>query len=191
MRNPFPRSAILSKIFVFAERHHRGQRRKGGLPYITHPVSVAKALLGAGYTEEVAAAGLLHDVLEDTGCEYEEMIRAAGPRVTRWVVQVTDRDKGVPWKKRKMNYLAALKKASQPALAVACADKSDNIRCLIEGFEVSGKDFGRQFSGDLADKISNYNRILRVISQRYPECALLPEYERLLQRLSVLIRKCQ
>ena len=183
MRNPFRNDPLLSRAFKLAEHHHRGQQRKGGLPYITHPVSVAKALLKARYGAKVAAAGLLHDVLEDTGCEYEEMVRAAGARVTRWVVQVTDSDKGVPWRKRKTNYLASLEKASQAALTVACADKADNMRCLIEGLKDSGKAFGVQFSGKMRDKIKNYENIFKLIVRRYPRCRLLPDYERRLERL--------
>ena len=187
VKNPFPKNKLLTKAFELANHHHRGQERKGGLPYITHPVSVAKALLKARYEADVAAAGLLHDVLEDTGCEYEEMLRAMGPRITRWVVQVTDRDKSVPWKVRKRNYLRFLRTASRPALAVACADKTDNVRGLIEGFKNSGKRFGKQFSGKAKDKVANYENVCRVIARHYPSCPLLADYKTELGKLKLFI----
>ena len=56
---------------------HRGQIRKGdGLPYIVHPFSVALILLKYTNDEDIIAAGLLHDVLEDVeGYEYEDLKR--------------------------------------------------------------------------------------------------------------------
>lgn len=187
MKNPFPANAFLTRIFELARHHHRGQIRKGGLPYITHPVAVAKTLRKAGYGDEVVAAALLHDVLEDTGCELEEMQGVAGRRVTRWVTQITDKDKTVAWKARKVNYLKSLRRASREALAVACADKSDNIRCLTQGLGRSGSRFGDGFSGKMVDKIKNYERICRVIRSRYPSCPVLAQYERNLETLKKMI----
>lgn len=182
-KNPFKGKPLLEKAYLLAEYHHRGQVRKGGRAYITHPVAVAKSLLAAGYDVKHAAAGLLHDVLEDTGCEYEEMLRAMGPKITRWVVQITDRDKCVPWPVRKRNYLQGLKAAARPALAVACADKADNIRGLLAGLKSGGSGFGKQFSARMADKIKNYQNIFNVINKRYPSCKILADYDQLLGQL--------
>jgi (p)ppGpp synthase/HD superfamily hydrolase len=181
--DPFKGSPLLEKAYLLAERHHRGQLRKGGLPYITHPIAVAKSLLNVGYGEKIAAAALLHDVLEDTGCEYEEMLRVAGPQITRWVVQITDRDKCVPWRVRKTNYLKALRKADKEALAVACADKADNMRGLLAGIKNEGKGFGKNFSANLSDKLKNYENNYRVIAKQHPSCRLLEEYKQSLQQI--------
>ncbi len=186
--NPFKGDSLLEKAYQLAKYHHHGQKRKGGLPYITHPVSVAKSILSAGYGRRLAAAGLLHDVLEDTGCEYEEVLRTAGPTVTRWVVQVTDRDKCAPWRARKRNYLRALSKADKSALVVACADKNDNLRGLLSGLKKEGGVFEGYFSTQMAVKIRNYENIYRIITKKHASCRLLAEYKNLLGQLKLLIQ---
>ncbi len=185
-RNPFKGNELLTKAFDLAYQHHLGQKRKGGLPYITHPVSVAKMLKEAGYGDNVLAAGLLHDVLEDTGCEVEEMEKAVGAKITRVVIEVTDKDKTVPWRKRKENYLEMLNAASPEALAVSCADKVHNVESLIEGYRTGGTSFSRMFSGGFEAKIENYQRIYNIISGKAPDCKLLPRYKCCLEEITNL-----
>lgn len=180
-RNPFPESERLSRAFELASRHHRGQTRKGGLPYITHPVAVAQLLKKAGYSDAVVAAGLLHDVLEDSGCEVEEIERKAGDDAAAIVRQVTDKDKTASWKERKAGYLRALETASDEALAVSCADKAHNLSSLAEGFRAEGDRFFKSFSGEIHDKIRNYDAIFQIIRRRSPGCRVLPAYEKALE----------
>ena len=62
----------MRRAYAFAEAAHRGQRRKDGRAFIAHPVRVARLLASRGYDEEVLAAGLLHDVVEDTSVTLAE-----------------------------------------------------------------------------------------------------------------------
>lgn len=181
--NPFPGNEPLTKAFELARRRHRGQERKGGLPYLTHPVAVARMLRRAGYSDDIVAAGLLHDVLEDTGCELEEMVRAVGERVTGIVIEVTERDQTLPWEERKENYLRVLSRASPEALAVACADKTHNLGDLVSGYEARGDSFAALFSGRFGRKLENYRRLYDLIASRAPACALLGEYKKNLEAL--------
>lgn len=181
---PIFKSNFLKKVDCFAERYHRGQCRRGGnLPYITHPRAVASLLESYGYDESVIAAGLLHDVLEDTGCEVENLVRCAGARVATLVCCVTDRDITLPKHKRKKLYLKNLSKASKKALAVACADKIHNIQSLIELYQKDQSLPSKIFQSKLSDKIRNYQKIYRLILQRYPSCPLLPVYAYFLKQL--------
>ena len=183
-RNPFPESKVLTKAYQFASLHHWGQKRKGGgAPYLTHPVAVALMLHQAGYGEDVVAAGLLHDVLEDSGCDLEEMECAVGKSITRLVVEVTESSKKEPWNNRKRNYLLCLKSASPEALAVACADKIHNIRSLMQGFASGGDNFLSLFSGKFNEKVKNYNEIYEIIRTAAPACRLLPDYAKCLEDL--------
>ncbi len=188
-RNPFPENALLTKAFETAAHFHRGQKREGGMPYITHPMAVAKILKDAGYRDEVVAAGLLHDVLEDTGCEREKMERAVGKEITGIVLQITDRDKTAEWTARKSAYIHHLKESSAEALAVSCADKTHNLICLAEGTRAAGDGFTKNFSGDFGEKIENYRNIYEVIAARDPSCRLLPAYRQHLEVLASLHRK--
>lgn len=182
-RNPFRGNELLTKAFETAKKFHYGQFREGGLPYVTHPVAAAKKLRVSGYGDEVVAAALLHDVLEDSGCEREKMERLVGERVTSIVLEITDKDKTAPWKERKAGYLATLERASQEALAVACADKAHNLECLVEGYRSGGETFAGRFSGSFPEKIENYRRIYEVIAAKAPSCKLLPEFRRHLDGL--------
>lgn len=55
----------VQEAYKLAEKLHKGQRRKSGEPYITHPVAVAKLLFDMGADRDIVCAALLHDVLED------------------------------------------------------------------------------------------------------------------------------
>ncbi|WP_243093440.1 RelA/SpoT family protein [Thermus thalpophilus] len=73
------------QAYLFAEEAHRGQVRKSGEPYITHPVAVAEILASLRMDADTVAAGLLHDTLEDCGVAAEELERRFGPAVRRIV----------------------------------------------------------------------------------------------------------
>src|SRR5947208_15016365 len=63
---PAPDVALVERAFEFSETAHRGQFRKSGEPYITHPLAVASILSQWRIDAEGLAAALLHDVMEDT-----------------------------------------------------------------------------------------------------------------------------
>ncbi len=58
---------LLQRGYDVAERCHRGQLRKSGDPYITHPLAVATILAELGMDTTTLVAALLHDTVEDTG----------------------------------------------------------------------------------------------------------------------------
>src|SRR5690554_5665418 len=68
VRNNHPKAdlSVLDRAYQVAEKAHRGQVRKSGDPYITHPVAVATILADLGMTPSTLAAALLHDTVEDT-----------------------------------------------------------------------------------------------------------------------------
>lgn len=69
---------FVKKAYFFAEECHEGQFRKSGDPYIQHPLEVAYLLASLHCSPVTLAAGLLHDVLEDTPTSKEEMIAEFG-----------------------------------------------------------------------------------------------------------------
>ena len=64
--HPRADTGLIERAFTVAERAHRGQLRKSGDPYITHPVAVTTILAELGMTVPTLAAALLHDTVEDT-----------------------------------------------------------------------------------------------------------------------------
>ncbi|MFC5909052.1 RelA/SpoT family protein [Streptacidiphilus monticola] len=85
--------ALLARAYSVAEASHRGQTRKSGEPYITHPLAVTMILsqLGAGTTTLVAA--LLHDTVEDTAVTLDEVRAGFGDEVAYLVDGVTKLEK--------------------------------------------------------------------------------------------------
>ncbi|RTH05027.1 GTP pyrophosphokinase, partial [Thermus scotoductus] len=73
------------EAYRFAEEAHRGQLRRSGEPYITHPVAVAEILASLRMDADTVAAGLLHDTLEDCGVAPEELERRFGLAVRKLV----------------------------------------------------------------------------------------------------------
>ena len=79
----------MAKAYRFAEEKHREKKRKTGEPYFNHCLATATQLAKWGLDEETIVAGLLHDVLEDTETEPEEMRREFGEKITKLVEGVS------------------------------------------------------------------------------------------------------
>ena len=80
---------IIYKAFKIAYLAHKGQYRASGEPYIIHPIAVADLLKEIGASKSVVAAGLLHDVVEDTGIALSTIEKEFGPEVKILVEGVT------------------------------------------------------------------------------------------------------
>ena len=81
--------AVLQKAYVFAARAHKGQVRRSGEPYLSHPLEVAGMLADMNLDRTTLVAGLLHDVLEDTDVTAAEIREAFGKEVVALVEGVT------------------------------------------------------------------------------------------------------
>jgi GTP pyrophosphokinase len=80
---------LIRHAYVFAANRHQGQIRRSGEPYFTHPLAVAWILADMELDEETVAAGLLHDLLEDTDTTLEELEEEFGAEVARMVAALT------------------------------------------------------------------------------------------------------
>ncbi|MGO1316301.1 MAG: RelA/SpoT family protein [Cellulomonadaceae bacterium] len=85
--------ALIERAYATAEKAHRGQFRKSGAPYITHPVAVATILAELGTTSSTLAAALLHDTVEDTDYSLEHLRADYGDEIAMLVDGVTKLDK--------------------------------------------------------------------------------------------------
>jgi RelA/SpoT family (p)ppGpp synthetase len=81
--------ALIERAYAVAERAHTDQTRKTGGPYIQHPLAVAFLLADLGMDPDTIAAGLLHDVVEDTDVDLEILAQEFGPDVASLVDGVT------------------------------------------------------------------------------------------------------
>jgi GTP pyrophosphokinase len=89
---PRPDIALVERAFEFSETAHRGQFRKSGEPYITHPLAVASILSQWRLDAEGLAAALLHDVMEDTSVTRGELEHTFGKPVADMVDGVSKLD---------------------------------------------------------------------------------------------------
>src|SRR4029077_5311697 len=80
---------LLEHAFAFAARAHETQQRRSGEPFIEHPFAVARILAELHLDEETLAAALLHDVVEDTGVETEQLRAEFGEEIAKLVDGVT------------------------------------------------------------------------------------------------------
>ena len=81
--------SLIEKAYRVAADAHKDQKRKSGEPYIIHPLCVAIILADLELDKESIAAGLLHDVVEDTVMTEEELTEEFGPEVSLIVSGVT------------------------------------------------------------------------------------------------------
>lgn len=87
--NPDAEVELLERCYRFARNAHKGQRRKSGQPYFTHCVKTAGILAELRLDTHTICAGLMHDVLEDTGVTLEEMQVRFGTDIANLVEGVT------------------------------------------------------------------------------------------------------
>src|SRR5437016_1822472 len=84
---------IIRKAYEFSLKHHEGQTRASGEPYLIHPLEVAIVLADMKLDSSAIAAGLLHDAIEDTDVTHEDIRREFGEQVAHIVEGVTKIDK--------------------------------------------------------------------------------------------------
>jgi guanosine-3',5'-bis(diphosphate) 3'-pyrophosphohydrolase len=87
--NPGVDKDLLRRAFETAARAHSGQTRRSGEEFIHHPLGVARICAELHLDDEVIAAALLHDVVEDTGCDLDELRSEFGPGISQLVEGVT------------------------------------------------------------------------------------------------------
>ena len=147
----------LSSAIRFAAYAHQNEFRKGGTtPYIVHPLDVLSILLKNGAGEDLAIAGVLHDVLEDTPHSRKEIRRNFGDMVGTLVEGasesealtkgISNEDKKKTWKLRKTERIEKVKTSGGELRLLICADKLANIRDLLVDLHSQGEDVWKKFN---------------------------------------------
>jgi RelA/SpoT family (p)ppGpp synthetase len=133
--NRFLNSETLSKAYNFALEAHQNQKRDEGVPYIIHPVAVAKILTELKLDSATITTGLLHDTIEDTKVTYDSVKKEFGEEVANLVEGVT--------------------KISELETKASTDSKAENFRKLILA---TSKDI-RVLLVKLADRLHNMRTI--------------------------------
>lgn len=159
-----PVTAMIDLALEVAAVAHRDQVRKGtDVPYISHPAAVGVMLTEAGCDEEVVAAGILHDTVEDTPVTLGDVRRLFGGRVAAIVEGCSEPDKGAPWEERKIHTLEHLRTAPWEVRTVSCADKLHNARTMLAEYERQGEALWSRFKRGRAEQEWYYRGLVEVL----------------------------
>jgi len=124
---------MLQRGYDLAEEMHRGQLRKSGDPYITHPLAVATILAELGMDTTTLVAALLHDTVEDTGLTTEAISAEFGAEVAHLVEGVTKLDKvkyGEASEAETIRKMIVAMARDPRVLVIKLADRLHNMRTL-------------------------------------------------------------
>jgi GTP pyrophosphokinase len=134
-RTAHPRADVklLQHGYDVAERCHRGQLRKSGDPYITHPLAVATILAELGMDTTTLVAALLHDTVEDTGYSLADVEADFSPEVAHLVDGVTKLDRakfGTNAEAETIRKMIVAMAKDPRVLVIKLADRLHNMRTL-------------------------------------------------------------
>lgn len=183
-------SPLVREALEVAHSAHAGQVRNGsgGMPYVEHPIAVAAILEEQGYGEEVLAAALLHDVVEDSETTLEELRERFGDAIAGMVGALSDDEAIEPYRERKAEHRERVAAAGEDALAIYAADKLTNVRALRRAYAEQGDEVAKEFKAPLELKVELWGADLDLLREKAPE---LPFLDPLGEELSALRARLQ
>nr|WP_238941917.1 HD domain-containing protein [Bacillus sp. REN10] len=175
---------MIEKAMAFAIEAHQGQMRKQStVPYIVHPLSVGMILQKYRCHERTIAAGILHDVLEDTQVTREQLIHHFGYEVTSLVEEASEKDKSLPWKIRKEQTIQGIKHLSKEATTIVCADKLHNLSSIYEDYKQIGDQVWDRFNSGKEQQSWYYQSLIIQLFQTDVPIQLLLQLDQKAQRV--------
>jgi guanosine-3',5'-bis(diphosphate) 3'-pyrophosphohydrolase len=173
------RSELVRDALEAARDAHAGQIRNGsgGVPYIEHPLAVADLLAEHGFPDEVLAAALLHDVVEESDTGVTEIGARFGEPIGGLVDALTDEEEIEDYERRKDVHRAQVEAAEPEALAIYAADKLANIRALRRVYAEEGEAVGKELKAPLDVKVAVWEADVELLRREVPELAFLSELE--------------
>ena len=144
-------TSILDRAIVFAVNAHQGTERRGkGFPYIVHPMEAVEIVATMTTDQELLAAAVLHDTVEDTDVTLDDIRCEFGERVAKLVEEESDVfidgvSEADSWHERKQAAIDRLAQASRDAKMVALGDKLSNARIIYRDFVQKGNELWNIF----------------------------------------------
>lgn len=178
-----PDAQLVHDATIFAADRHMGQARKGNelAVYLTHVLRVAETLARYGFPAPVVAAGICHDLTEDTDTTLPEIIVRFGSRVGELVQAASEPDKGATWEERKRYTVEKIGRLDVEATALIVADKLDWHESVLNDIAVVGSDVWASFKRGEADQRRHFLELaieFAANAQRYGD----PRLKRLVGR---------
>jgi (p)ppGpp synthase/HD superfamily hydrolase len=165
-------SPLRARACKLAAARHAGGKRWDGAPFVLHPLEVASILANTGGSDEVVAAGMLHDMLEKTDTVADELRAEVGDRVTALVVAVSEDESISDYAARKHELRERAAVAGPDALAVLAADKVTKVRELRAQLITGGS-----IDRDARLRLDHYADTLATLRIHAPDLALTRQLE--------------
>ncbi len=170
MANRPLKTDFLDRAIVFAVRVHAGTERRGkGFPYIIHPLEAMAIVATMSSDQELLAAAVLHDTVEDTEVTMEQISAEFGERVAVLVAADTcplKNEKECSWHDRKQAAIDLIANASHDAKIVALGDKLSNMRAIARDYAVQGDNLWNLFHvHDRAEHEWHYRELAQALSE--------------------------
>lgn len=139
---------LFDKALKFATDAHSGTERRGkGFPYIIHPMEAVAIVATITSDQELLAAAVLHDTVEDTDVTIEDIRNEFGERVATLVDHETAQlPKDLPWRTRKQSQADLIASAPRDSKIVALGDKLSNLRAIANDYEQIGDELWKRFN---------------------------------------------
>lgn len=158
-------SAKLHEAIIYATQAHKGQYRKGTqTDYICHPMEVLQILTEMRADNNLMIAGVLHDVVEDTGKKMLEIESLFGTDVAHLVKGHTE-NKSLEWKERKSGLVKKLEKGDIRLKKLVLADKVSNLRSIDSDIRLIGNKVWDKFSVGKNEEYWYYTSMKNALSE--------------------------
>lgn len=180
---------LLDRAIIFAVYAHAGTERRGkGFPYIVHPMEAVSIVSTMTSDQELLAAAVLHDTVEDTNVSVEDIRCAFGDRIASLVADESDTfEDGMSeeesWHGRKQAAIERLSKASRDAKMVALGDKLSNMRAIAQDYAVKGDSLWELFHEKRRSEHEWHYRGLADALRELKDTAAFQEFERLINQI--------
>lgn len=179
------RSSLVADALEKATEAHAGQVRNGssGMAYIEHPQAVAALLAEHRHGDEVLAAALLHDVVEDSETTVEELRQRFGEPVADLVAALSDDESIDDYRARKDEHRERVRRFDGDALAIYGADKLTNASTLRRALEREGDAVAGEFKVPLELKLDAWEGDAKMLRSEAPDLPFLDELDAALSLL--------
>ena len=160
------RSDLVDRAWLFARAAHEDNRSRGKTR-IEHPVAVATLLMHEGADDDLLAAALLHDVLEDTTVGRAELETAFGKDIAELVAQLSEDPSVEDYPERKARLREQVDAAGEDAAVIFLADKLARLQAL-----------DASLSPLSIDTLEHYRKTLELLASHYPQLPFIGELSR-------------
>ncbi len=175
-------SLRIHEAIEFATIKHGNQKRKGtDIPYIVHPMEVMQILTENDCDENIIVAGILHDTLEDTETEIEEIKEKFGNRVAE-LVACESEDKSKTWEERKQATIEHLMHCPDDVAVCCLGDKLSNLRSIYYDYLKIGDKVWERFRRG-KEKMKWYYLSIGEATKRLSNKKIWQDYHNTLQKI--------